>query len=69
MHLRGKKSPPASIPGRGLRLGNSNYGGNGDKTRKASMKHATRRWEPGGDLKETAKEISRYISDSGSAEE
>ena len=32
------------------------------------MKHATRRWEPGGDLKETAKEISRYILDGGSAE-
>ena len=27
-----------------------------------------RRWEPGGDLTETAKEISKYISDSGSAE-
>jgi hypothetical protein len=27
-----------------------------------------RRWQPGGDLKETAKEISKYISDSGSAE-
>ena len=28
-----------------------------------------RRWEPGGaDLKETAKEISKYISDSGSVE-
>jgi hypothetical protein len=26
------------------------------------------RWEPGGDLTQTAKEISRYISDSGSAE-
>ena len=27
-----------------------------------------RRWEPGADLKETAKEISKYISDSGSIE-
>jgi hypothetical protein len=27
-----------------------------------------RRWEPGADLKETAKEISKYISDSGSVE-
>ena len=27
-----------------------------------------RRWEPSGDLTETAKEISKYISDSGSAE-
>jgi hypothetical protein len=27
-----------------------------------------RRWQPGGDLTETAKEISKYISDSGSAE-
>jgi hypothetical protein len=27
-----------------------------------------RRWEPGGDLIEVAKEISKYISDSGSAE-
>jgi hypothetical protein len=27
-----------------------------------------RRWEPGGDLTEIAKEISKYISDSGSAE-
>jgi len=28
----------------------------------------TRRWEPGGDLAKTAKEISKYITDSGSAE-
>jgi hypothetical protein len=27
-----------------------------------------RRWQPGGDLKQTAKEFSQYISDSGSAE-
>ena len=27
-----------------------------------------RRWEPGGDLTETAKEISKYIADSGSPE-
>lgn len=27
-----------------------------------------RRWGPGGDLTKTAKEISKYISDSGSAE-
>ena len=27
-----------------------------------------RRWEPGADLPTTAKEISKYISDSGSAE-
>jgi hypothetical protein len=27
-----------------------------------------RRWEPGGDLTETAKQISRYIADSGSAD-
>jgi hypothetical protein len=27
-----------------------------------------RRWEPGADLEETAKEISEYISDSGSTE-
>jgi hypothetical protein len=27
-----------------------------------------RRWEPGGDLPETAKEISEYITGSGSAE-
>ena len=27
-----------------------------------------RRWEPCGDLTETAKEISKYITDSGSAE-
>jgi hypothetical protein len=27
-----------------------------------------RRWEPGGDLPTTAKEISQYIADSGSAE-
>ena len=27
-----------------------------------------RRWEPGGDLPETAKEIAKYISDSGSIE-
>jgi hypothetical protein len=27
-----------------------------------------RRWEPGGDLPTTAKEISKYIADSGSAE-
>ena len=27
-----------------------------------------RRWQPGGDLKQTAKEISQYILDSGSAE-
>jgi hypothetical protein len=27
-----------------------------------------RRWEPGGDLLETAKEIAKYISDSGSIE-
>jgi hypothetical protein len=25
----------------------------------------TRRWEPGGDLAKTAKEISKYIADSG----
>ena len=28
----------------------------------------TRRWEPGSDLARTAKEISKYIADSGSAE-
>jgi hypothetical protein len=28
----------------------------------------TRRWKPGADLKETAKEISKYIADSGSAD-
>jgi hypothetical protein len=28
----------------------------------------TRRWEPGSDLANTAKEISKYIADSGSAE-
>jgi hypothetical protein len=28
----------------------------------------TRRWEPGSDLAKTAKEISKYIADSGSAE-
>ena len=28
----------------------------------------TRRWKPGGDLTETAKEISQYITDSGSAD-
>ncbi len=28
----------------------------------------TRRWEPQGDLPETAKEISKYIADSGSEE-
>lgn len=27
-----------------------------------------RRWEPGGDLPETAKEIAKYISDSGSVD-
>jgi hypothetical protein len=27
-----------------------------------------RRWEPGGDLTETAKEISNYITDSGSVD-
>jgi hypothetical protein len=27
-----------------------------------------RRWKPGGDLTETAKEISQYITDSGSAD-
>jgi hypothetical protein len=27
-----------------------------------------RRWQPGGDLTETAKEIAKYISDSGSIE-
>ena len=27
-----------------------------------------RRWRPGGDLPRTAKEISKYIADSGSAE-
>jgi hypothetical protein len=27
-----------------------------------------RRWEPSGDLTKTAKEISKYITDSGSAE-
>jgi hypothetical protein len=27
-----------------------------------------RRWQPGGDLTETAKEISKYITNSGSAE-
>jgi hypothetical protein len=26
----------------------------------------TRRWEPGSDLAKTAKEISKYIADSGS---
>jgi hypothetical protein len=28
----------------------------------------TRRWRPGSDLPKTAKEISKYIADSGSAE-
>jgi hypothetical protein len=28
----------------------------------------TRRWEPQGDLPQTAKEISKYIADSGSEE-
>jgi hypothetical protein len=28
----------------------------------------TRRWEPGSDLAKTAKEISKYIADSGSAD-
>jgi hypothetical protein len=28
----------------------------------------TQRWKPGGDLTETAKEISKYIADSGSAD-
>ena len=28
----------------------------------------TRRWEAGSDLAKTAKEISKYIADSGSAE-
>ena len=28
----------------------------------------TRRWEPGSDLAKTAKEISRYIADSGSVD-
>ena len=32
------------------------------------MPEDRRRWQPGGNLKETAKEISRYIADSGSAE-
>ena len=32
------------------------------------MPEDRRRWEPSGDLTETAKQISRYISDSGSAE-
>jgi hypothetical protein len=32
------------------------------------MPEDRRRWEPGGDLTKTAKEISKYISDSGSAE-
>jgi hypothetical protein len=32
------------------------------------MPEDRRRWQPGGDLKQTAKEISQYISDSGSAE-
>jgi hypothetical protein len=32
------------------------------------MPEDRRRWEPGGDLTETAKEISKYISDSGAAE-
>jgi hypothetical protein len=32
------------------------------------MPEDRRRWQPGGDLTETAKEISKYISDSGSAE-
>jgi hypothetical protein len=28
----------------------------------------TRRWQPGADLANTAKEISKYIAESGSAE-
>jgi len=32
------------------------------------MPEDRRRWEPSGDLTETAKQISKYISDSGSAE-
>ena len=32
------------------------------------MPEDRRRWGPGGDLTKTAKEISKYISDSGSAE-
>ena len=32
------------------------------------MPEDRRRWQPGGDLTETAKEISKYITDSGSSE-
>ena len=32
------------------------------------MPEDRRRWQPGGDLTETAKEISKYITNSGSSE-
>ena len=32
------------------------------------MPEDRRRWRPGGDLKQTAKEISKFIADSGSAD-